>query len=168
MHLPCPLWLFLLGLIPSQSSASSSHAIRRLHNTAIRHSAGLARDLRVAFQPILVTKRANNSSLNKVYCIAANTKQVGNGTSAVKPGKGSGTGTAGGAVPTQTGSQSSPWTLTESHGGNNFFDGWDFFTGADPTHGAVQFVDEDTGVRVASRVCFEIHLAFFHRDRMVW
>jgi len=31
--------------------------------------------------------------------------------------------------------------------GNNFFSGWNFFTGADPTNGNVQFVDQGTAVR---------------------
>jgi hypothetical protein len=33
--------------------------------------------------------------------------------------------------------------------GQNFFDGWDFFTGSDPTHGIVQFVDQANGVRIS-------------------
>jgi len=34
--------------------------------------------------------------------------------------------------------------LVQSYQGQNFFDGWDFFTAGDPTHGIVQFVDEGT------------------------
>jgi hypothetical protein len=32
--------------------------------------------------------------------------------------------------------------------GQSFFQGWDFFTGSDPTNGNVQFVDQQTAVRV--------------------
>jgi hypothetical protein len=38
----------------------------------------------------------------------------------------------------------SPWKLIDSHSGSNFFDGWDFDTGADPTHGTVDFIDQST------------------------
>ncbi|KAI8390125.1 1,3(4)-beta-glucanase [Blakeslea trispora] len=36
------------------------------------------------------------------------------------------------------------WTIKESLSGENFFNGFDFFTGADPTHGFVQYVDRAT------------------------
>jgi hypothetical protein len=32
--------------------------------------------------------------------------------------------------------------------GNNFFSGWNFFTGSDPTNGVVQYVDQGTAVRM--------------------
>jgi hypothetical protein len=35
--------------------------------------------------------------------------------------------------------------LFESHEGNDFYNGWDFFTGGDPTNGIVTYVDEGTG-----------------------
>jgi hypothetical protein len=34
--------------------------------------------------------------------------------------------------------------LVEAHAGQNFFNGWDFFTGSDPTQGSVQFIDQGT------------------------
>lgn len=34
--------------------------------------------------------------------------------------------------------------LVTSYQGSNFFDGWDFFTGPDPTNGFVQYVDQTT------------------------
>jgi len=37
----------------------------------------------------------------------------------------------------------SPWKLIESHSGSNFFDGWNFDTFADPTHGIVTFLDKN-------------------------
>ncbi|GAA93496.1 glycoside hydrolase family 16 protein [Mixia osmundae IAM 14324] len=39
---------------------------------------------------------------------------------------------------------STPFKLTQSSEGSNFFDSYDFFTAADPTHGQVQFVDAAT------------------------
>lgn len=32
--------------------------------------------------------------------------------------------------------------------GSNFFNGWEFFTDSDPTHGTVQYVDQATAVRM--------------------
>jgi len=39
---------------------------------------------------------------------------------------------------------SNGYSLTDDWEGNNFFNNFDFFTGADPTHGCVQFVDSNT------------------------
>lgn len=36
------------------------------------------------------------------------------------------------------------YTLQDTFSGANFFDGFDFFTGADPTHGFVNYVDRGT------------------------
>ena len=36
--------------------------------------------------------------------------------------------------------------------GSSFFSGWNFFTGSDPTNGVVQFVNQQTAVRVV--LCF--------------
>lgn len=36
------------------------------------------------------------------------------------------------------------WTLQNTYQGSNFFDQFDFFTGSDPTHGFVQYVDRAT------------------------
>ncbi|KAL2008411.1 hypothetical protein VTN00DRAFT_6605 [Thermoascus crustaceus] len=38
----------------------------------------------------------------------------------------------------------SPYQLVESFEGSHFFDNFDFFTGPDPTHGYVQYVDQGT------------------------
>lgn len=35
-----------------------------------------------------------------------------------------------------------PLTLVDKYAGETFFDGWDFFTDADPTHGNVQYVSQ--------------------------
>ncbi|OSD05799.1 glycoside hydrolase family 16 protein [Trametes coccinea BRFM310] len=39
---------------------------------------------------------------------------------------------------------SSLWKLAHSYQGETFFDGWEFFTFADPTNGNVQYVDQNT------------------------
>jgi len=36
------------------------------------------------------------------------------------------------------------WSLSESYVGNDFFSKWTFFTELDPTHGAVEYVDQST------------------------
>ena len=41
--------------------------------------------------------------------------------------------------------------------GKSFFDGWDFFTGADPTNGIVKFIDQPTAVRVILRLVPRAH-----------
>ncbi|KAI0286661.1 concanavalin A-like lectin/glucanase domain-containing protein [Russula aff. rugulosa BPL654] len=38
----------------------------------------------------------------------------------------------------------SNFRLAQSYSGQSFFQGWDFFTGSDPTNGNVQFVDQQT------------------------
>ena len=41
--------------------------------------------------------------------------------------------------------------LTSPQEGNSFFDGWTYFTAADPTDGNVQYVDSATAVRLIVR-----------------
>ncbi len=41
--------------------------------------------------------------------------------------------------------------------GQSFFQGWDFFTGGDPTNGMVQFVNQQTAVRVVLRSVPRVH-----------
>jgi hypothetical protein len=38
----------------------------------------------------------------------------------------------------------SNFTLTDMYKGQTFLDGWDFFTGSDPTNGLVNYVDNNT------------------------
>ncbi|KAI0664261.1 glycoside hydrolase family 16 protein [Cubamyces menziesii] len=45
--------------------------------------------------------------------------------------------------------RSTSYKLAERYEGKNFFDGWDFFTGSDPTHGNVNFVDGDDASKLA-------------------
>ncbi|EJF57193.1 glycoside hydrolase family 16 protein [Dichomitus squalens] len=45
--------------------------------------------------------------------------------------------------------RSTSYKLVDEFSGQNFFDGWDFFTDADPTHGLVNFVDGDAAKKLA-------------------
>ncbi|RDX49175.1 glycoside hydrolase family 16 protein [Lentinus brumalis] len=45
--------------------------------------------------------------------------------------------------------RSSGYKLVKEYAGKSFFDGWDFFTDADPTHGLVQFVGGDEASKLA-------------------
>ncbi|RDB28980.1 putative glycosidase C21B10.07 [Hypsizygus marmoreus] len=162
-----PIGLVLLVATASPSSASLvPRAIHKIHGAAVRHTKSLARDLRVAFGGVLVAQ-PNTQSTHAVYCkqgksgtfpVGGNIGGSGNNTDSVSssrasgsssraPGSttrtSSGTKTSTGAKPTDTASASSPWKLTQSHEGNSFYDGWDFFTGSDPTHGIVQFLDQN-------------------------
>jgi len=76
---------------------------------------------------------AENSSRNRPTAAPTSTSGA-NATATKAPGN-----------PNPTQAPASRFKLIEKHEGQNFFDGWDFFTGADPTHGIVQFLDEGTG-----------------------
>lgn len=41
----------------------------------------------------------------------------------------------------------SPCTFSYQQG-SSFFQGWDFFTGSDPTNGIVTYIDQNTAVRL--------------------
>ncbi|KAF9040367.1 glycoside hydrolase family 16 protein [Hymenopellis radicata] len=106
----------------------------------------------MAFGPVLVTQRSEQAHLT--YCTLSSNKGLsgsgsdsgdGNGHSGLGPSASS-TRTATGTSAAPTGSTSaSPWSLVETHTGNDFFDGWSFWTTSDPTHGIVDYVDESTG-----------------------
>ncbi|ESK86240.1 glycoside hydrolase family 16 protein [Moniliophthora roreri MCA 2997] len=58
-------------------------------------------------------------------------------------GGGTRTSTTAAAQPTQT--FNSPYRLIEEHAGSSFFEGWDFWTLSDPTHGTVDYIGEQDG-----------------------
>lgn len=64
-----------------------------------------------------------------------NPKKVSKSQAAIIPRS---TSTPPAPAPTAT----SPYALTRSHQGASFFDGWDFFTWPDPTHGQVNFLSK--------------------------
>ncbi|KAL0950671.1 hypothetical protein HGRIS_007456 [Hohenbuehelia grisea] len=171
MHYPKALPLCLLLLISDASASFSPRSMmERAHKVALKHSRGLARDLRVAFGGAVVDERAQKGRRlikRGEYCVAGPKAGLSGahsggggagvggsvGSNGTSPASGSRpsatrgstttrTGTGAGASPT---SASSPWTLVEEHSGSDFYNGWDFFIGADPTNGIVTYVDEGTG-----------------------
>lgn len=129
MRLPSSLLLLLLTVAPLTTSATPSRAVKRLHNLALKHSSGFARNLRVAFQPILVAQPSNITSQKKLFCVShkpgsqigatgngiANSNSTNTAGSSATPSSAgvTSTKTAGGSNPTQT--QSSRFKLVESH-----------------------------------------------------
>ncbi|ORZ03256.1 concanavalin A-like lectin/glucanase domain-containing protein, partial [Syncephalastrum racemosum] len=53
----------------------------------------------------------------------------------------------------------SAWTLKEDYSGSGFFDNFDFFTDADPTHGTVNYVNQETATSQ--------HLAFVQNGQVI-
>ncbi|KAJ3480152.1 hypothetical protein NLI96_g8544 [Meripilus lineatus] len=171
MYLKIPL--FLLLTIPPFADAhfpSITRATSEIHRRAIKRSSGLARDLRIAFGGLRVDKRA--SGPGNVYCVSnpsvnettpddgssnnnGNTSPLSSGqprSSSSTSGRGSPSATGSSGSPaTPTSGASSRWKLKQSMQGNTFFDGWTFFTGSDPTHGQVTYVDQNTAVPTGRR-----------------
>ncbi|KAJ3972844.1 concanavalin A-like lectin/glucanase domain-containing protein [Lentinula raphanica] len=156
--LPLYFALFLLEsllFIPSvHSSNIFSRAVHRTHQIASRHTKLIARDLRVAFGAVLVSEPAQQSlgNVRTVYCkssSASGTNGLGSGGNSSSSGSSGSssqgtTSTKTGSVASPTGSAvSTPWKLVEGHNGSDFFQGWSFFTGSDPTHGVVDYLDKD-------------------------
>ncbi|KAI0252728.1 concanavalin A-like lectin/glucanase domain-containing protein [Lactifluus subvellereus] len=142
-----------------QNQAPKRHLLKRatddFHKVALRHSSGLARDLRIAFRGLGVRASVARSG-NKAYCVSnlgsSSTGKWSNSTAtgdtshytsktakATSTSKGSSTPTSSPGPNSQ-----STWHLAQSYSGDTFFSGWDFFTGGDPTNGIVQYVDQQT------------------------
>ncbi|KAF9458752.1 concanavalin A-like lectin/glucanase domain-containing protein [Collybia nuda] len=157
-----PLNLVLLATDISPSSATLvPRSIQRVHDAAVGHTRSLARDLRVAFGGILVSQ-PNPPSQHVVYCRpgrpggspAITNGGAGNTTTTGTPGTPSGSSRPNSGSTTRSSSTrpqptgkppaSSPWKIVQTYEGESFFNGWDFFTGSDPTHGIVQYVDQNT------------------------
>ncbi|KAK7468609.1 hypothetical protein VKT23_003113 [Stygiomarasmius scandens] len=169
---PLPLCLILLLLDATSAENLASRAVEHVHRLATHHSKGFARDLRIAFGAVMLGKRQQapfGFNNRVVYCKANGTLNAGShsgssGSGSNDSGSGSESGSGSGSNGTHTGNQggssgsatgsspepsgtpvSTPWKLAESHSGNNFFDGWSFFTNPDPTNGIVDYVDQNTG-----------------------
>ncbi|KDR85293.1 hypothetical protein GALMADRAFT_234074 [Galerina marginata CBS 339.88] len=147
--------VFLVDLsIASGSKVLVPRVLDSLHRNAARKTHNLAKDLRVAFGGILVPRA--DLSQHVVYCKPGKQVTFGSGTSTTVGSSGNATASASGtrhptstssklgSSPTPTSPASSPWRLVNSYQGSNFFDGWDFFTGGDPTEGIVDYIDENT------------------------
>ncbi|KAI0047675.1 glycoside hydrolase family 16 protein [Auriscalpium vulgare] len=165
MRVPAALALFTL-IHALAADAEAKHLVKRatehFHTAALRHSAGLARDLRTALRGLSAeappARIAVRGSTGKTYCVSSKpsgslgkTPPGANGTSSAAPapsqssssvGKSTAKGSSTAAAPAPT--ATSNWKLAQSYSGNSFFSGWNFFTGADPTNGIVQFLDQPT------------------------
>lgn len=161
MHLHTPFALLLLLITACEATLASrgSGFFNRVHHSAIKRSAGLARDIRATMRGILVEQSSSDSSNRAVYCVAnlnAVTPGLNNGnhTSIPGPGPSSSIGSSsrgGGSGSTSVSNQPSStgvpapspsvapsdWKLVQTYAGDNFFDGWDFWNLADPTNGIV-------------------------------
>ncbi|KAI4519310.1 hypothetical protein K525DRAFT_258590 [Schizophyllum commune Loenen D] len=146
-----PLGLVLLSLQPVPAQAGVLHNV---HSFAKRHTKQFARDLRVAFGGMVLPRDASEAQ-HVLYCkvssgssLTSDGDDSDSGTSPSSSGHHSGsttkTGTASSASATATSSYNSPWKLKTEKSGDSFFDGWDFWSTTDPTHGTVTYVDEDT------------------------
>ncbi|EAU92620.1 endo-1,3(4)-beta-glucanase [Coprinopsis cinerea okayama7 len=147
--------------------------VRRAHASAVQKTHSLARDLRVAFGSVL-PRSLDEGSANKrvVYCKSSGKQRPfeDKGSQNNNPGddnddptdsSSTPTGSQGSATRSSTSTRTrastdtpsqptpqipdSPWRLTNSYEGRTFFEGWDFFTTADPTHGIVDYIDESAG-----------------------
>ncbi|KAF8634486.1 hypothetical protein AX15_000924 [Amanita polypyramis BW_CC] len=145
-----PLSLLLLTVDLGNANAKFfSHSLRIAHSSAKAHTHTLARDLRLAFGGVLLSRSSNYHSQHVIYCKpSGKTDSNGpsgraNATSPLAMPAGSGTKTAmtTGSTPTAS---ASPWKLAESHQGASFFNGWSFFVGPDPTNGIAQYVDQNS------------------------
>ncbi|EPS99606.1 hypothetical protein FOMPIDRAFT_160972 [Fomitopsis schrenkii] len=155
MYLRVPLLLFLLAsAAPSDASIfsrSSEHVLRTInsaHRHAVKRSSNLARDLRRALSPILISQDYSSQS---VYCVngggllggSGSSDSGSSGGSGSSGAKASGTSTASAPKGSSTAS-SSPYKLQQNYEGSSFFNGWTFFTQPDPTDGNVQYIDSGT------------------------
>ncbi|KAH9903215.1 concanavalin A-like lectin/glucanase domain-containing protein [Cubamyces lactineus] len=169
LNVQIPVLFFLLvNTVPSDaslfswSSQSFTHAAHRVRRRAVKRTAELPKDLRRAFNGMLFqeTLDASTTSHQHPHCV------IGGGLrSSSKDGNGSGdsahtssgvpetstastSSTPSASSPSPTGNSSpvpsSPWKLFQSYQGDTFFNGWSFFTYGDPTHGVVQYVDQNT------------------------
>jgi hypothetical protein len=147
-NLPSNLLFLILTPLPSDASLLVGNVVHKAHHLALRHSAGLARDLRTTFKGILLSQPVSQPG-HQVYCTSSKGLHRGgssgstgssNGTTSRMPApmpstatqtgsttKGISTTTADSSVVTagsNTGSQpaptqaASPWNLFESHVGN--------------------------------------------------
>ncbi|KAL6300291.1 concanavalin A-like lectin/glucanase domain-containing protein [Sparassis latifolia] len=153
MYLKFPLMLFLLlqaapsdANLFSRGSETIVRSVNHVHRHALRRSAGLAKDIRRALSGILVEQQPVSSSS---YCglgLGLSNNSIGSdsGYAPAASAKPSATSTGSAASPSGSAAASSPWKLTQNYQGSSFFNGWTFFTAADPTNGNVQYVDSVT------------------------
>jgi hypothetical protein len=149
---------FAAPVSANEDNGPKPHVLRRasrgFRRSALRHSAGLAHDLRVALRGLGTADTAHHTTVlarsnlgKKPYCVSNNGKRQSNSTAGAdahhtvssNPTASRSTTTS----PTSSPGQSN-FRLAQSYSGQSFFQGWDFFTGSDPTNGNVQFVNQQT------------------------
>ncbi|KAK0233769.1 endo-1,3(4)-beta-glucanase [Armillaria fumosa] len=145
--------VYLLVLILSHDVSAS--LVSRVHDVALRHTKSIARDLRLAFGSVLISQQSQGPQTRLTYCKAgsSNNNNTGSGgdsgnssgSSSSRSGTSSTRTASTSSASATTASFSSPYNLVESHAGTDFFNGWTFWTAADPTKGIVDYVDESTG-----------------------
>lgn len=164
--IPLSLILLIADYTTPAEADLVPRAIRRAHKFAAKQTHSLAKDLRLVFGGVLISRDDTAAATTKhvVYCkpkqVPFNTGPVGGGGNGTTVSGSS----AGHPSPTSTGTKAttgtktttngqtsatatvpdSLWKLQQSYSGNDFFQGWDFFLGGDPTHGIVNYVDEAT------------------------
>ncbi|KAH9947964.1 concanavalin A-like lectin/glucanase domain-containing protein [Amylocystis lapponica] len=146
MYLSIPLLLFLLANVApadahllSRGSESIVRVASQVRHRAVKRTVGLLKDIRLAYTGLVLQQQQGG---NGQYCLPLNTSLTGgNSSSSSSP-----SGSSSASTPIATGGTvaSSPWKLAQSYEGNTFFNGWSFFTWADPTDGNVRYVDQGT------------------------
>ncbi|KAF9243916.1 glycoside hydrolase family 16 protein [Melanogaster broomeanus] len=128
--------------------ASRSSFLSHAHKVAIKHSSSLARDLRLAFGGGVLVAQPGSVPTQNVYCVSSGDGAGGVSVSGSSVANGSSSRgaptTTSGAQPASTSVASSPWKSIATYSGSTFFNGWSFYTAADPTNGNVQYVDQTT------------------------
>jgi len=151
-----PICLLALIIdVPTSSATLVPRILQEAHHVVMRHTHSLAQDLRVAFGAVLVPRASTFDPNHVVYCKNSKQAVLDGGTSGpsngTSPSPTSGTSKLAGTTSTRTSKGPGPtasvlassWKLLQSYG-SNFFDGWEFFTGSDPTNGIVTYIDENT------------------------
>ncbi|KAI0307467.1 concanavalin A-like lectin/glucanase domain-containing protein [Multifurca ochricompacta] len=156
MRLPFDTALLLLALgntlvepvFADQNNLPRRHLLKRatdgFHKTALRHSAGLAKDLRIAFRGLGLTHPARVLAPSQSNSTTTSFPHSSSSVSPASTSRGSPSATSSSVANPSSTAPVSNWRLAQSYSGNTFFSGWNFFTGADPTNGIVQYVDQQT------------------------
>jgi len=149
------LALCLLSASPSEAALFTRTA-NRIHHAAIKRSARLAKDIRSVFNNVLIDQPITGPDTGtRLYCVAnpngqlptspapTQTNSSGNGVivSSISSGSSRRPSPTSSSVGTPVPTPTSDWSLAEAREGASFFDGWDFWSNPDPTHGIVDYLN---------------------------
>lgn len=185
MHLYAPLAVCLLSATLSDATLFShtTSFANRVHHSAVKRSAGLARDIRTAMKGILVEQRASTNSGSRVFCVANNAASSlsgsNTGNTTIVPGPpissssgtpanhgGSSTSTSTSNQPSSTPSGSSDWALNQTYAGSDFFNGWTFWDTTDPTNGVVDYLSQSDAVCLMFRFTYHSIVIIMNSNRI--